>query len=60
VKYPLYKAVKTNQKLLKRTTANNVATMKIMDGYHYEKKASCSITKSTHFPVRKYEWDTKE
>ena len=50
----------TNQKLLKSTSAIEVATMKNMDDFCYEGKPSCATAKLTSFAVSKDEWDTKE
>ena len=47
----------TNQELFERI---KIATMKNMDGFHFEGKPSHACAKSTHFPVSKDEWDTKE
>ena len=44
----------------KITSAIKVATMKNTDDFHYERKPSCTTTKSTLFAVSKDEWDTKE
>jgi len=48
------------QQLFKRTSAIKVATMKIMDDFHYEWKPSLAYHKFDTFVVSKDEWDTKE
>ena len=68
VKYPLCFVVSyvylltsiMNQELFESTSAIKVATMKIMDDFHYEGKRSHASTKLTLFAVNKVEWDTKE
>ena len=45
---------------LKSTSAIKIATMKNRDDFRFEEKPSRVHAKSTHFPVSKDEWDTKE
>ena len=45
---------------LKSASAIKIATMTITDNFHYERKPSRAIAKSTLFAVSKDEWDTKE
>ena len=45
---------------LKSTSAIKIATMKNTDDFRFEGKPSRARAKSTHFPVSKDEWDTKE
>ena len=45
---------------LKSTSAIKIATMKNTDDFRFKGKQSRTRAKSTHFPVSKDEWDTKE
>ena len=44
----------------KSTSTIKVDTMKNTDVFHFERKPSCAIAKSTPFTVSKDEWNTKE
>jgi len=54
---PLYSSTNLND--LKRTSAIKVATIKIMDNFHYKWKPSHAYHKIDTFAVSKDEWDTK-
>ena len=45
---------------LKSTSVIKIATMKNTDDFRFKGKQSRTRAKSTHFPVSKDEWDTKE